>query len=324
MRKYIHICIPVLVLTAIISLYFTLTGESSLSQKWYAWTVQKIPETYAESVENTKKVAEADAVSINRAVEKHDIKICDQVQSTTKKGECRDMIYAEEALIAKDIEKCQSLSSADTIGICQDNISSERAQRDGDKTYCANIHGKNLQNYCEKEVDTKKLNLALERNTLSQEFCSSLVASLQKDCKRSLTRTDDTAVYATAIEKKDPNLCTTLTDEVFRNNCHDAVVLKLALADKNIDDCGGIFDSTKKAYCESILTIKSDARRFQEVVDAWDIAGCNSFHEKKIQYQCSDMITMALVRNTRDQNLCGNLFNTGMQFACMQIANATH
>lgn len=324
MYKYIFIFTPILICLGLIIVYFSYTGDPTLSQKWHGSRVYKIPETYTESLENAKKVAEEDMLVMNMAVEKQDIKACDQLHVSSKKSECRDMIYAEEALLAHDIEKCQSLSSADTIVICQDNIHSQLAQKEGNKTQCAKIHGKNLRSYCEKEVDSKKLNLALENSTLSEEFCFSLVETLQKDCSRSLIRTDDTAIYSSAVEKKDPSLCATLTDEVFRNNCHDAVALQLALVDKNIDDCRGIFDATKKTYCESTLTIKSDAKKFQEVVDAWDIAGCNSFSQKKIQYQCSDMITMALVRSTRDPNLCGNLFNTGMQFACVQIANATH
>ncbi len=94
--------------------------------------------------------------------------------------------------------------------------------------------------------------------------------------------------------------------------------------EKQSELCGTIFDPTRREYCESALKLRDDVNRLQEVVAGGDIALCNSFSEKKIQYQCSDMITLAQVRLTHDQNLCGNLFNTGMQFACMQIANAIH
>lgn len=34
------------------------------------------------------------------------------------------------------------------------------------------------------------------------------------------------------------------------------------------------------------------------------------------------MITLAQVRESHNADLCSNLFNSGMQFACAQIANA--
>ena len=134
---------------------------------------------------------------------------------------------------------------------------------------------------------------------------------------------DSTTAYADALAKKDPTLCDALTDEALRHNCHDAIVLQIALAEKNTDFCETIIDTTKKLYCENTLTTRNDSKRFQDVVATGDIGQCNIFSDKKLQYQCSDMITMVLVRSTHDQNLCGNLFNTGMQFACMQIAHST-
>lgn len=129
-------------------------------------------------------------------------------------------------------------------------------------------------------------------------------------------------MYALALEQRDPQKCKTLTDETFRTNCYDAVVLQLAFTEKNADHCESITDTTKKTYCQSTLYKQSDAARFQDIVAGGDIAGCNTLSDKKLQYQCSDMITLAQVRETHNEALCSNLFNTGMQFACSQIANA--
>lgn len=173
-------------------------------------------------------------------------------------------------------------------------------------------------------MDTKNLNAALENNTLSQDFCDTLSGEVGIACQKSLSRTDNTHIYADAIDQKDPTLCDTLSDTTFRENCHDAVVLQLAMNDRQSELCSSILDPTRREYCESALKLRDDVNRLQEVVARGDIGECNSFSEKKIQYQCSDMITLAQVRLTHDENLCGNLFNTGMQFACMQIANAIH
>ncbi len=305
-------------------LYFSRTGDLILSKKWYGWSVQSVPETYAESVAHIQKIAIEDADHMNAAIEKQDIHLCDTIQNTSKIVECQDMLHAGEALITKDLSKCDQLMAVDTVRSCRDAVYSAKAQAEGERTSCTSISVKWLRDYCEKEVDTKRLNTALEGNSLSVDFCNTLSGEVAVSCQKSLARVDNTHIYTDALDQKDPKLCDTLVDATFRENCHDAVVLQLAMNEKQSELCGTIFDPTRREYCESALKLRDDVNRLQEVVAGGDIALCNSFSEKKIQYQCSDMITLAQVRLTHDQNLCGNLFNTGMQFACMQIANAIH
>ncbi len=97
-------------------------------------------------------------------------------------------------------------------------------------------------------MDTERLKIALEDNTLSQSFCRSLVDEVKSECNYSLARTDNTTIYAIALEQKDPQKCKTLTDETFRANCYDAVILQLAFSEKNADYCDSITDGTKKTY----------------------------------------------------------------------------
>ncbi len=289
--------------------------------KWYSSPVANIPETYAESIAHTREIAQEDSLSLSRAIERNTITLCEHIHDAKRKTECRDMVHAQEALIAKDSQQCMQLSNEDNRHDCQDNIYSAKAQDTLEKSVCLHITKNNLRNYCEKEVDTKSLALALEKNTLSQKFCSSLSPDIANDCQTSLMRTNNTNIYNTALNEKNPALCESLTDETFRTNCHDAVVLQLAMNEKNSDFCSSISDATKRSYCDGAMKVKNEAGKLDEVVSRGDIGACNSFTEKKIQYQCSDMITLAQVRETHNPELCGNLFNTGMQFACVQIAN---
>jgi hypothetical protein len=208
------------------------------------------------------------------------------------------------------------------ITLCEDNISLARAQKQSDKSLCADISAQNLRTLCEKKVETRVLEAALENNTLSPDLCSSLTGELSDTCDRSLKRADDTAIYADAVAQKDPEMCQTLDDATFRDNCYDAVVMQLAFVQNDTKYCRNITDITKKAYCEKTLVKKSDTVRFQEIVSNGDIGDCNSLTEDALKYQCSDAITMSRVRESHDSTLCGSLFNTGMQFACMQIANS--
>lgn len=290
--------------------------------KWYGSSVENIPLTYAESILASKKSEAEDIHVFNKAIEQQKLSQCDTIQNPSKKSECIDMIHAIEAQTTNSIDICKLLTDQDRMSHCLDNITIDRAGKLKDKKLCAEIKAKNLKIYCENEIDTDRLKVAQEKNILSTEFCASFTWSLADDCTRSLARIDNTATYADALEKKDPVACNDLSEEVFRNTCHDAIILQIALSEKNPDFCDSIHDITKKTYCETALSTKNDSKRFQEIVATGDIAQCNIFTEKRLQYQCSDMITMAIVRSTHDQNLCGNLFNTGMQFACMQIANA--
>lgn len=275
-----------------------------------------------ETVSATQKSESEDIATYNSAIEKQDIKLCDSIGSSTRKTDCQDMIQTSLAQSSDNLDGCSTLSESGKTVQCQDNIYAARAQKDTDKTLCTKIDAKNLRNYCEEQVDTKNLKNALEKDTVSESFCSGLVEGLQDECRSSLAQVDDTAVYTEAIKKKDLKMCDTLSDVAFQSNCRDAIVLQLALSEKNVDYCASITDVEKKKYCTSALNKNYDATHFQEIVAGGDIAGCNNLSEKNLQRQCSDMITLAQVRSTHNENLCGGLFNTGMQYACMQIANA--
>ena len=71
--------------------------------------------------------------------------------------------------------------------------------------------------------------MAVEKNTVSETFCSSLVSELQAQCGESVVRVDDPTIYAEALEKKDMEICEKITDTTLKNTCHDAIVLQIAL-----------------------------------------------------------------------------------------------
>ena len=260
---------------------------------------------------------------MNQAQYAQDITLCDSIESSDMIEDCRDIIYAAIAQSDDVLEDCSKLSRSGSVMQCRDNIYSSRAQKSVDKKLCENIQAANIREYCQEQVDQEKLTLALNESNLSVAFCDELGDTHQTECLRSLERADNSEAYARALEERNPALCDALTDPTFRENCHDAVVLQLAIAEKNTDYCGSIYDETKRLYCETALVMKTDSERFQDVIASGDIGQCNTFIEKKLRYQCADMINMALVRVTYDQTICGNLFNSGLQFACMQIANSS-
>ncbi len=323
MRSCIITCISLIGIGALIFLFIIVSSDTEFHTKWYGSSVENIPLTYAESQIASKKSEADDILAFNKAIEQQKLSLCNSIVKHSKKSECNDMVHAIEAQTTNSIDTCKLLTDQDRLNRCLDNITIDRAGKMKDKALCAEIKAKNLKIYCENEIDIERLKTAQEKSTLSPEFCASFTGNLADDCARSLARVDNTATYADALEKKDPTACDDLSEESFRNTCHDAIILQIALSEKNPDFCDSIHDITKKSYCETALNTTNDSKRFQEIVATGDIAQCNIFTEKRLQYQCSDMITMAIVRTTHDQNLCGNLFNAGMQFACMQIANAS-
>lgn len=306
-----------------IFLFFFLSKDSPLGIGWRASPVENLPTTYAETVSTTQKTESEDIATYNTAIEKQDITLCESIAGDSIKSKCLDTIHMSVAQSSDNLDECSVLSDTGKTVQCQDNIYSARAQKSTDKKICSKIDATNLRNYCEEQIDTKNLKDALEKNTVSESFCSNLVENLQDECKSSIIEADDTAIYAEAIQKKDLEMCDTLSDATFQNNCRDTIVLQMALSEKNPDFCASITDTEKKQYCETTLTKKNDATRFQDIVATGDIARCNELSDKTLQRQCSDMITLAQVRATHDGNLCSGLFSTGMQYACVQIANAS-
>lgn len=305
-----------------IFLFLFLSKDSPLGTKWNATPAEQLPTTYADTVATAQKSESEDIATYNTAIEKQDVKLCESISSVSQKTDCQDIIQSSLAQSSDNLDGCATLSSSGKTIQCQDNIYAARAQKGMNKKLCSKIDAKNLKNYCEEQVDTKNLQDALEKKTVSESFCSSLTESLRDECQSSVASQDDSAIYSEAIEKKDLKLCDTLSDIVSQTNCRDTIVLQMALSEKNADYCSSIVNVEKKKYCETALNKNNDAARFQDIVATGDIAGCNELSEKTLQRQCSDMITLAQVRATHDGNLCGGLFNTGMQYACVQIANA--
>lgn len=310
MRSCIITCISLLGISALIFLFYIVSSNSEFQTKWYGSNTESISSTYAESVIASKQSETADLAAFNAAIQQQKLSQCDTIGNPQKRTECSDMIHAIDAQKTDSTETCSLLSDQERADRCLDNIMSDRAGKSQDKKLCGSIKAKNLKTYCENEIDTVRLKTAQENKTLSESFCASFTGELADACTRSLSRIDTTTKYADALEKKDPAACDDLSEEAFRNTCHDAIILQIALSEKNPDFCDSIHDITKKTYCETALNVSNDSKRFQEIVATGDIAQCNLFSEKRLQYQCSDMITMSIVRTTRDQNLCGNLFNT--------------
>lgn len=85
-----------------------------------------------------------------------------------------------------------------------------------------------------------------------------------------------------------------------------------------MDDCLRIKDETKKTYCTSHISTKNDATLFKEYIASTNLNGCDTLSDENLKNRCHDIVTLTLVRTSKDSSLCQTLTNTGMIATCNQ------
>lgn len=98
--------------------------------------------------------------------------------------------------------------------------------------------------------------------------------------------------------------------------CFDTILLKQALksGDKNL--CDYVRDEGKKDTCLSYMDKKDDNAVFKSAVIDKNLGMCSDISLDTLKNRCHDSVTLLLVRDTKDPQLCDTLIATGAIASC--------
>ena len=279
--------------------------EKSLS---YAELREQIEEKHAKNIE-----------LYNLAIKEKDPRICEKITESSKKIECDEFIVAAIAQKNDNLDQCSALTNVGIATICKDAIYSDRAIQKNDSTLCKEISSSERQSSCMDLIDTKKLQEATEKKSLTEEFCNSLSEKQKSACQKSLSSADESSIYQDATRENNLELCKKLTDITLQDTCNTTISLKLALTTNNIILCDSIRDDQKKSYCKMQLSRNTDIETYKSAIATNTLEACQKIENKNLRDKCNDTIIFNSVKSTKDITLCDSINNTTLIPACKQI-----
>ncbi len=263
--------------------------------------------------------AQKNATTYNTAIREQNIQLCESIIDEEKKNGCKDNILLIQAGKTNNLEHCSQLTNSWVAVKCRDTIMQNLATKQGDKSLCKNISDTTLQKNCESFVDESNLRIMMESGTLSENGCRNLSTEHQTSCFDALGKKNDANAYAKALASENLIYCSIINDMELKNTCSDSILMKQAISTNNKALCEKIVDTAKKSYCLSRVSTRNEAELFREYVTGTDPNACSSLSDMSLRNRCRDIVTLTLVRNSRDTSLCKTLTNTGMMISCQQI-----
>lgn len=150
----------------------------------------------------------ADQAAFQASLDTKDISFCDRIENIGLKEQCKtdvnDQINYDKAVRAHDASLCKNLNNADKQKACEIDIEAYHKQLESQKA----ADEKNKLMYEELSRFVNEGNI---------EQCKTLLEeNLVKSCEYTIAATE-------AVNKKDPNICSKITDEQTEKECMDMV-----------------------------------------------------------------------------------------------------
>lgn len=278
-------------------------------------------ETLYQNLEEQKRnQAKVDATSYNTAIREQNIQLCESITIEEKKVDCKDAITLVQAAKTNNPELCNQLTNSGVAIKCQDTIAQHVATEQGSKSLCKKISDTTLQKNCESTIDESSLRVMMESGTLSENGCKNLGTEYQTSCFDALKKNNDANNYSKALASWNMVYCSIITEQNLKNTCSDSLLIKQAISGNNQTLCEKIVDPEKKSYCLSHVSVRSETELFRQYVTGTDLNACTSLSDSGLKNRCHDIVTLTLVRSSKDISLCQTLTNTGMTASCQQVA----
>lgn len=141
----------------------------------------------------------------------------------------------------------------------------------------------------------------------------------QSNCFKEIQSDNDNDLYREAILENSITTCKKIQAIETRDNCTDAVYLKLATSTENSLLCENIINPEKSKYCKEQLNKTSDIARYKSAISSNQLENCKNIENANLQNRCNDTIIFNLVKIDQNKALCANLTNTGFITSCEQL-----
>ncbi|MBX9809183.1 hypothetical protein K2X92_02215 [Candidatus Gracilibacteria bacterium] len=318
MRKILFIIISLLMLTGI-GIYYILNPQDTPWNIKYSVAPEDSSTNYEEMRAKIEETAQKNIDLYNTAIKESNAALCNGISIDSKKMECLDMTKINLAKKEGNIEACNNISSTGSTILCRDNINIDTAISKGDSKLCEVVVDMKRKEFCENSIVEMILKKHIEEKTVNREFCAGLGEKYQSICFKEIQSVNENDIYKEAILTSDINLCNKIQSIDLKDNCSDAIYLKIATSTENSLLCDNILNHDKSLYCKGQLSKNTDIALFKSAVNSNLIENCKDIKNTNLHNRCIDTIIFTTVKSEQNSALCGSLTNVGLFSSCEQL-----
>ncbi len=133
--------------------------------------------------------------------------------------ELDETVLYRDALVANDAKLCESIIALELKSTCRDTIILKVAITTENRTLCESIADTDKKLYCESQV----------------------------------SKTNDIAIYKSAITGTNIELCTPIMTQSLRMKCHDTIIISRVKNEQNTALCATLTNTGMISSCEQII-----------------------------------------------------------------------
>ena len=310
------IVIPLILLWA--GIYFLLPKTDEGEILLFAPPKEKV-RSFEEQEKEALETAKNNSEIFNQAQQKQDEWLCESITDDPLRSECRDRVVIAKIGNSWDMTLCEDITDESRKTNCRDLIALNSAREIWMKALCARISNENDIKRCREDIDGKRLATVLAEKSATPQICASFEENFQKECLRSIDTFRSEEQYLTAIKTKNLAACDAVTEPQLQTDCRDNILLERAVSEWNNVLCRSITSPEKQSYCVKKWDTQADISTFKAATSGKSLEECRTINDGSLRNRCHDIVTLDLVRESKDARLCDTLTNTGIIENCKRI-----
>ena len=201
-----------------------------------------------------------DAISSDRAISTQDRTICNHISDMDRRSYCKDQV--DKIILTQHIEThsvtraiCDSLGDRyeadclseirelDESALYRDAIAKNNAK------LCEQITNPELRTTCRDTI-----NLKTAVSTESTGLCDTISdPEKQLYCQNQVSKTNDIALYKSAILGVNIESCTPIVNTSLRTKCHDSIIISRVKTEQNTPLCETLTNTGMISSCQQIV-----------------------------------------------------------------------
>lgn len=276
----------------------------------------EVKEQISETIQNSE---EKDNKSYNRALYYANERACEDISDDNKKSECQDNARITKFLQNPENADCTVISHEERYINCKNLIFEKTALNAKNKNLCENISETSTKQRCRENIDANLLIEITKNQNANTENCSKLENSFRIECEKLIEYYKTEAQYAEAVKNTDLSACAELNEDNLKKKCQDEIIFKKSTTENLNALCQYISDIDQKNLCLQTTQNNQDNNIFQIATSTDNINLCENISNSAVKYRCHDIITLSLVKKTKNPELCKALKNTENLQICEQI-----
>lgn len=270
--------------------------------------------------EDTKKEI-LDWATLDSAVSNMSIEECEKISDSKLMSQCLDLVYATKAKFSNDPTICENIKDTKIKNECKKAFELDRLVNSWSLSDCQKI---SWNDFAKTQCITNAVFKEISSDSFSWtiDICNNLSDNNKTQCIKLIEWQKNVSIANNAVEKKDMNLCNSITDANEKNNCIESIKLANTLWTTDLSSCNSLTDSLNKQTCIETVKRNIDAEAFQESATSTNISSCNTISDSTTKEKCVTWISIKNAVNNKDIKACSNISDDTERQKCENTVKA--